>query len=179
MTVSPRREMVLQEIDATGNGFLAALAGLGEAEAAVKPAEGKWSVAETAEHTTVVLQSITKLVTKKLLGLPLPPRESSPRITDDQIVRLMFDRSRVRPAPEAVNPTGRYGSLAATIAVFTTTRAELEAWIRATDADLREYGSPHPILGTLDGVQWLLFAAAHTERHTRQILEVREAVAAR
>jgi hypothetical protein len=41
--------------------------------------------------------------------------------------------------------------------------------------DLRGYAAPHLVMGQLDGVQWLLFAAAHTERHTRQIIELRQA----
>lgn len=173
MTFETRRERVLTELQATGDGFLNALAGITEIEWSFKPAPDRWSVSETAEHVTVVLQSVTKLMTRKLLQLPLPPRESAPRIGDDQIVRLLFDRSKRREAPEALHPTGRFGGVETTLSAFTLTREELSDWIRTTNADLREYGSPHPLLGKLDGVQWLLFAAAHTERHTRQIQETR------
>jgi hypothetical protein len=31
----------------------------------------------------------------------------------------------------------------------------------------------HPVLGPLDGYEWILAAAAHSERHTKQILEVK------
>ena len=174
MTLSPRQLLVLNEIHATGDGFLAALEGITEAEWDFKPAPDRWSANETAEHTTLVLQSITKMVTTTLLTKPLPPRESAPRVTDDQIIARLFDRSTRRQAPDTTHPTGRYGGRGSTIEVFTSTREQLDAWVRRTEADLRQYGSPHPVLGTLDGVQWLLFAAAHTERHTRQIKEARE-----
>jgi hypothetical protein len=36
--------------------------------------------------------------------------------------------------------------------------------------DLRAIGTPHPVFGLLDGVQWLLFAGAHTERHRAQLI---------
>lgn len=173
MTFATRRERVIQELSATGDGFLNALGEVTEAEWQFKPGADRWSVAETAEHTTVVLESVTRMITTKLLDQPLPPRESSPRITDDQIIRLLFDRSKRRDAPPGVLPTGRYASREATVAAFTAARTELVTWIAATEADLREFGSPHPALGKLDGVQWLLFVAAHTERHTRQILETR------
>lgn len=173
MTFATRRERVLQELGATGEGFLKALEEVGEAEWGFKPAPDRWSVAEAAEHTTVVLDSITRMVTTKLLEQPLPPRESSPRTTDDQIIRLMFDRSKRRDAPSTTLPTGRYASRDETVAAFIAARDRLADWVAATDADLREFGSPHPALGKLDGVQWLLFVAAHTERHTRQILETR------
>ncbi len=174
MTFATRRERVLQELRATGDGFLKAVEETGEPEWVFKPAPERWSVAETAEHTTVVLDSISRMITTRLLEQPLPPRESSPRITDDQIIRLLFDRSRRRDAPSTTLPTGRYASRAETMTVFGTARDHLMEWVSVTEADLREFGSPHPALGKLDGVQWLLFLAAHTERHTRQILETRE-----
>jgi hypothetical protein len=173
MTFATRRERVLQELRATGEGFLKAVDETSEPAWGFKPAEGRWSVAETAEHTTLVLDSITEMLVTRLLEQPLPPRESSPRITDDQIIRLLFDRSRRRDAPAAMQPTGRYASRAETVSVFTGAQGRLIEWVSATDADLREFGAPHPALGKLDGVQWLLFLAAHTERHTRQILETR------
>jgi hypothetical protein len=36
--------------------------------------------------------------------------------------------------------------------------------------DLRGVAVPHPVFGLLDGVQWLFFAAAHTERHRAQLI---------
>jgi hypothetical protein len=39
--------------------------------------------------------------------------------------------------------------------------------------DLRAHVVAHPALGPLDGYQWILTVAAHTERHTKQILEVK------
>lgn len=174
MTFASRREVVLQELHATTDGFLKAIAETSDSEWGFKPAPERWSVAETAEHTTVVLDSITRLLTSRLLQQPLPPRESSPRITDDQIIRLMFDRSKRRDAPATTLPTGRYPSRDAVVSAFTAARNQLAEWVTVTEADLREFGSPHPALGKLDGVQWLLFVAAHTERHTHQIREVRE-----
>jgi hypothetical protein len=47
-------------------------------------------------------------------------------------------------------------------------------WLERTVVDLRGFCAPHPALGLLDGKQWLLFVAAHVERHTRQILEIKE-----
>jgi hypothetical protein len=41
-----------------------------------------------------------------------------------------------------------------------------------TTKDLREHVSESP-LGMLDGYEWLLFIGAHSERHTKQILEVK------
>jgi hypothetical protein len=52
-------------------------------------------------------------------------------------------------------------------------RDELVAWARETAADLRAYGLPHPVFGVFDGVQWMLFAAAHTDNHLPQLHALR------
>jgi hypothetical protein len=53
---------------------------------------------------------------------------------------------------------------------------ELVAWVRGTPADLRAHGLPHPVFGVFDGIQWILFAAAHTDNHLPQLraLQARE-----
>ncbi len=38
---------------------------------------------------------------------------------------------------------------------------------------LRERFAPHPFAGVLDGHQWVLTLAAHTDRHAAQIEEIR------
>jgi hypothetical protein len=39
---------------------------------------------------------------------------------------------------------------------------------------LREYTFPHPVLGELDGYDWILVFALHNLRHLEQIREVKE-----
>ena len=168
-----RREMVLGELRATTDGFLAAIEGVTPAQWAWTPEPDRWSVGQAAEHVTVVLRGVTKLVTTKLLSMPIPPGQERPTITDDQIVKLLFDRSRRVPAPETVQPTGRWATREECATVFQQARDGMCHWFEATSEDLRQFAAPHPVLGPLDGVQWLLFVAAHTERHTRQVREMR------
>jgi hypothetical protein len=116
---------------------------------------------------------VQRLLATKLLEQPLPPRESAARVTDDLIVKTMFDRSTRRPAPEAVLPKGRWATPEALAGDVITARDAMLEWLVGVQEDLRSYGAPHPVMGTLDGVQWLLFVAAHTQRHTRQIAETK------
>jgi hypothetical protein len=43
-----------------------------------------------------------------------------------------------------------------------------------TSADLRQHVSDGPF-GSMDAYEWILFIGAHSERHTKQILEVKAA----
>jgi DinB family protein len=169
-----RRTRLLTELRSTSDGFLASLDGLAGDQWTWRPAPDVWSVMDTAEHVAVVLRGIERLATTRLLTQPIP-ETTAERITDDQIVRAMFDRSRRRDAPETVRPTGRWAGSDEVIGVFRTSRDGLALWLEANVEDLRRFGHPHPVLGLLDGAQWMLFAAAHTERHTRQVSEIRQA----
>jgi hypothetical protein len=167
--------MLRDEVAAASDRFIAALAGVSPAQWSWKPDPDRWSVSETAEHTAVVLRGVQRLLATKLFEQPLPPRESAARATDDLVVRMMFDRSKRRPAPESVLPKGRWATPEALAGDFVAARDALLEWLAGVQYDLRSYGAPHPVMGTLDGVQWLLFVAAHTERHTRQIIEAKTA----
>jgi hypothetical protein len=45
--------------------------------------------------------------------------------------------------------------------------------VKTTNADLRAHASPHWAVKEADAYQWLLYLSGHSERHTRQILEVK------
>ena len=48
--------------------------------------------------------------------------------------------------------------------------------MRETSDALRDRFAPHPFAGMIDGYQWILFLAAHTDRHAAQIEEIRSAL---
>ena len=169
-----RRDVVIQDLEASARGFLDAIDGLSSSQWAFKPAPDRWSILETAEHVAVVNRGIHRLLTTKLLAAPLTAEQKvAMKDKDDLVIRMMFDRSVRQDAPELVRPTSRWTETALLIRAFEESRDGTIAWTRAATVELREYALPHPALGLLDGTQWLLFMAAHTERHTRQVLETK------
>jgi len=170
-----RHERLLSELTATSDGFLQSIREVNPVQWLYKPAPEVWSVGETAEHIATVFRGVQRLLTSdKIREQPLPPRSSGQRVNDESIIRAMFDRSRRMDAPEPVRPRNRWSNREELTEAFLASREELVRWFGAVDYDLRLYGSPHLVMGTLDGVQWLLFVAAHTERHTHQILGVKQ-----
>jgi hypothetical protein len=166
-------DALLQELTAAAEDFVRSFDGVSPDQWTFKPAPEIWSVGETAEHTAEVFRRAERLLTTRLLSMPLPA-EPGTRVTDGLIVQAMFDRSRRFPAPEMVLPKGRWATQAELRSAFLASRNTLATWLGEQTADLRAFGVPHPVMGLLDGVQWLIFAAAHTERHTRQIVELRQ-----
>ena len=167
-----RHDRVVEEINRTTDGFLSALDDVPAERWSYTTSPEVWSVGQTAEHTTRVFRGIQRLLEKKLFENPLPVGQRSP-VGDETIVQAMVNRDRSYPAPEFARPTGMWTSREPLVNDFVESRRQLLAWLDGVTLDLRAYATPHVIIGPMDGVQWLLFAAAHTERHTRQILEFR------
>jgi hypothetical protein len=70
---------------------------------------------------------------------------------------------------------GTWGSREELAAAYAASRDELLAWLRETNAPLRSHRLPHPRLGPMDGVEWLVFLATHDQRHVAQIRETLDA----
>jgi len=167
--------ILTNELKQTAHEFTSSLAGLSPEAWQFRPAPDRWTIGETAEHIALVEGSILR-VTGKLAQHPLPDADRAAQKSRDVFVTTtMFDRSTRRQAPEAVQPAGRFKDLVQASDAFSNARAAILEWLTTTELDLRGVAVPHMVLGLLDGKQWLLFAAAHCQRHTRQILEVKQA----
>jgi hypothetical protein len=83
------------------------------------------------------------------------------------------DRSQKFQAPDPIQPTGKFKTIEETIAQFTSERDKHTDFAKTTKEDLRNRAIPHPLFGTVDCYQWILFMSTHTKRHTLQIEEVK------
>jgi hypothetical protein len=90
---------------------------------------------------------------------------------DAMVLAMIPDRNHKAQAPPPLVPTGRW-SPAETLAHFQKSRAQTIAFLQSTP-DLWEHVADSPLGQPLDAYEWLLFVAAHSDRHTKQILEVK------
>lgn len=161
----------LAYLEKTRAGVVEAAKGLSDAQLAFKPAPDKWSVAQVLEHIASAEDMLFGMVTGQVMNAPAPEPGGDVKATDAMILKAIPDRSQKRSAPEPLIPTNRYGSAAEALKHFGESRAKTIALMKDA-ADLRAHAADSP-LGKLDGYQWLLFIAAHSERHTKQMLEVK------
>ena len=87
------------------------------------------------------------------------------------VLAMIPDRSHKAQAPEPLVPNNRFGSPEGSVKHFVESRAATENFLKET-AGLRDHVMDSP-LGKLDGYEFVLFIAAHSERHTKQINEVK------
>ncbi len=168
-----------QYLEKTRHDVIAATEGLSEAQWKFKPAPDRWSIAEIVEHIVITQEVILGPIRKQLASAPAPPAERGYREVDDLIVAKLPDRSKKFQAPEVLKPTGSWTESAALDRLRKDTAGLIE--YLQTTPDLRQHSIPAPPLEAvsggqyklMDGYEWLLTAAAHTERHTKQLLEVK------
>lgn len=175
VTLTPEeREVALKSLQATHDKFLQSIAGLSQKQWTFKPAPDRWSVAEVAEHIAVSEATLFGLVQKQIMMSPATPEKREQVKGKDEIVlQTVPDRSHKVQAPEFLRPTGRWATEADLTKAFEDSRRTTMDYVRTTNDDLRDHFFDHPVLGTLDGYQWLLLISAHSERHTAQIEEVK------
>ena len=174
-TLSPaEREAALNSLQATHDAFLKSIAGLSEKQWRFKPAPDRWSVAEVSEHIAVSEAKIFGLVQETIMKSPANPERRAEVMGKDEIVLARVpDRSHKAQAPEFLRPTNRWATREELTRAFEESRKATMDYVRTTNDDLRDHFGPHPLLGTLDAYQWILLISAHSERHTKQIEEVK------
>lgn len=163
------RETALAHLDRTSRLFLGSLQGLSEAQLAYKAAEDKWSIAEVAEHVTASETFVREAVVRILEASDAAGEGAR---QDEAVQQFLTNRDQKFQAPEPLQPTGRYESVAKTIETFKAERA-VTVELAGSDIDRRGVAGEHPAFGSLDVQGWLLFLSSHTERHTKQIEEVK------
>ena len=174
LTPAERAELVAS-LRASRATFLASIEGLSEAQWMFKPSPARWSIAETAEHIVLVDRGISNILYNRLAtSAAVTPDTAADRLTA-RIKGFMADRTQKATAPEGFGPSGTWADERATLAAYAIIRNNLAAFIDSTDAPLRYNAVRHPSFGPMDGYQWLVMLAGHSDRHVQQIEEVKRA----
>ncbi len=166
------KDKALAYLESTKKGVLDATKGLSEAQWNFKPAPDKWSVAECAEHIAAAEDFIRGMALDKVMKAPAAPDRDIAKI-DAGIMAMIPDRSQKAQAPDELKPTNRFGSPEGSLKHFAQSRTATENFLKDTP-DLRAHAVDSPMGGPkLDAYEWILFLSAHSQRHTKQIEEVK------
>ena len=146
--------------------------GLSEKQMSFKPAPNSWSVSQCLEHIIKTEQMLFGMTKTALEGEPNPERKAEVKMSDEDLIAGITDRSSKAQASESLMPNGTYESPEMALEAFDDQRDDIMDFISdQKEEDLRSYISDSPF-GAVDAYQSLLFIAGHTARHTLQIEEV-------
>ena len=174
---SQEREQARRVVEAAHQGLVDATRGLSEAQWQFKPEPDSWSIAENLEHAVIVQELVLGPMWAQFAEAP--GADPDCQEIDALILSRFPDRTVKVPAPESLHPTGRWTPPVA-LDLHLKNSARLNAHIESTPG-LRQLTRESPPLKALsqgqfvsmDGYQWVLAVAAHSTRHTGQILEVK------
>jgi hypothetical protein len=167
-----KRARALKYLEKTRADVLHATRGLSPAQWDFKPAPDRWSVAEVTEHIAAAEDLLRGMIQDKVMKAPARTDTVDLKTVDDFVLKAVPDRSHKVQAPEPLRPTNRFGSPAASLKHFKESRAKTIEFLKTTP-DLRAHAADSPMGKQLDAYEWVLLLAAHSERHTKQIEEVK------
>ena len=168
------KQRALAYLEKTKNGVVEATKGLSDAQWNFKPAPDRWSIAEVVEHLAAAEDMLRGLVQEQVMkSPPIAPRDPAElKKIDDGVLVQVPDRSHKFQAPEPLKPTNRFGSPEEAEKHFVESRETTESYLKSA-ADLRIHAMDNPMGVKMDGYEWILLIGGHSERHTKQILEVK------
>jgi hypothetical protein len=168
------RANVLHWLEESHQEFLASIDGVTDEQWKWKPAPERWSVGETAEHIVLAEALLFDSVKKAMSSPANPTWEEETKGKTEFIVKVMAPRLGKAQAPEPIVPRNGM-TLAQVRERFEQQRAEIVKFATDTNLALKEHTvvHPFPVFGTLNAYQWLIYVPLHTERHDKQIAEVK------
>jgi hypothetical protein len=164
------RDKGVKHLEQTRQGVVDATKGLSEAQWNFKSGPDRWSIAQVMEHIATSEDFLYENGVQKSLKAPAGAPDRDYKKTDAAILAMVPDRTVHRQAPGPLVPTGKWTGPEA-LDHFLKSRARDVEFLENSN-ELRGGVSDSP-LGPTDAYEWLLFMSAHSERHTKQILEVK------
>ncbi|HET9826860.1 MAG TPA: DinB family protein [Chitinophagaceae bacterium] len=167
------RKTAAELLSQTEQGVFNSLLGMSDAQLNFKPAPDRWSIADCIKHIAVTEHILWQMTDAALKQSANPDKRNEIKATDEQVVQMIESRAKkVKTAPSMEPQNTSYKSTADALASFREAREKLIHFINTTDADLRNHVVTFSA-GSYDCYQMVLFIAAHSNRHTQQMEEVK------
>jgi len=165
------RDYAAKFLQETKDDILKKVRGLTSEQLNFKSAENSWSVAEVVEHLAISENNLFGFAQSAVQQPADPSLRKDVKMTDEGIIAMITDRTHKVKTQEAFEPKNKFGSFEASLKEFKTKRDDHIKFIKTTSDDLRNHYNDFPF-GKIDTYQTILFMAAHSKRHTEQIVEV-------
>jgi hypothetical protein len=167
------RKYAVDLLKDTRKGVLNSVDGLSDAQLNFKATDSSWSVDGCIKHIAFSEKSFLGMIEDAMKKPANPEKRADIKVTDEQLVHFLEDRSTKYKTSEAMKPENSpFTSTADALSSFKESRDKLLAFVNSTNEDLRNHVIELPF-GTYDVYQVILLTAAHSNRHTQQIDEVK------
>lgn len=167
------RKDAIELLNSTELGVFNSLLGLSEAQLNFKPAPDRWSISDCVKHIAVTEGALWQMADAQLKKPANPEKRSEVKATDEELVKMIESREKkVKTFPPMEPQNTSYKSTPDALSSFFDNRRKLIDFVATTNENMRDHVLTLPF-GSFDSYQMVLFIAAHSYRHTQQILEVK------
>jgi hypothetical protein len=169
---SKERKFAASNLKDTKTDVLTSIEGLTNYQLDYK-APGKPTVKECAYSIASVEESLWELLQTTLKQPSSPAKRSEIRLTDEQLIRLIEDRTKDLKIDKALKyQNTKYKSLDEALESFKEIRTDHIKYIKNTTEDLRNHVVKMPF-GLLDCYQLCLLISAYSNREMQKIEEIK------
>ena len=170
---SKERKLSASLMKDTKTDLVKSVKGLSETQLNYRQAADRWSVKDCVYHLAVTEKALWQLLEMTMKAPANPEKRSEIKVTDEQFIKMLEDRSTKRTTSEMLEPKNApFKSLDEALTEFKNLRTEHIKYIKTTTEDLRNHVAQMPF-GWIDCYQLTLMVGAHTNRHTQQLNEVK------
>lgn len=156
----------------TRSDLVKTVKGLSPAQLSFHSAPDRWSVEDCMKHIAAAEMGLRQMLDNNLKEVATPEKRSDIKVSDEDVIKMVEDRSHKAQAPEQLRPENTpFKSADEALTSFKDNRDKLMDFVKNTQEDLRNHVFELPF-GKIDGYQMVLFISAHSNRHTQQIKEV-------
>jgi hypothetical protein len=166
------RDSAIKYLESTRQGVVDATKDLSTDQWNFDPGPERWSLAEVMEHIAAAEDLYFTMVTQVVMKAPARPVGEDVKAIDQMVLAKVPERSPKAQAPDEPVPSNRFSSPDEALKHFLESRDRTIDFLKKTD-DLRAHALSGPLGKKLDAYQWILFIAAHSDGHTKQINEVK------
>ena len=166
------RKFAKDHLKETRKELVKTVNGLSASQLAFKADSTRWSVEDCIKHIAMAEMGLWKTIQDGLSQPPNPEKRAEIKMTDEQLVKGIQDRSAKFQAPEQLQPKNTpFKSADEALVSFKENRNKLINYVDMTQEDMRNHVINFPV-GLMDAYQLVLLVSAHSSRHTLQIKEV-------
>lgn len=167
------RKTAVSQLKQTRSDLLQSIKGLSEQQLNYRSAPDKWTIKECVFHIALVENNLGNRLDLTMKQPALPEKRSEIKVTDEGLVKSAEDRSQKFQAADAVKPDKAVWKTTSEAAnAFKDKRNNHLKYAKTTTEDLRNHLTQMPF-GWIDSYQLILLMAAHSNRHTQQIDEIK------
>ena len=167
------RKFAADHLKDTKSEVLRSVEGLSSSQLDFKQASDRWSVKECVYHITLAERNLWHMLESSMSTPANPEKRSEIKVTDDQIIKMVEDRSTKVKTAEPFEPkNATWKSVDEALTDFKNQRNDHIKYLKNTTEDMRNHVVQMPF-GSIDCYQLCLMMSAHSDRHTQQINEVK------